>query len=66
MEIKYNQSASPQILSDLSSVFCKKVGDFFEIGVRKPYKIRAEDSEKLSVQRGGKAPLLFLQPERLQ
>ena len=26
----------------------KKVGDFFEIGVGKPYKIRAEDSEKLS------------------
>ena len=25
----------------------KKVGDFFEIGVGKPYKIRAEDSEKL-------------------
>ena len=27
------------------------MGDFFEIGVRKPYKIRAEDSEKLC-QRG--------------
>ena len=34
-------------MSDLSSVFYKKVGDFFEIGVRKAYKIRAEDSEKL-------------------
>ena len=29
------------------------MGDFFEIGVRKPYKIRAEDSEKLSFVRGG-------------
>ena len=35
-------------MSDLSSVFLKKVGDFFEIGVGKPYKIRAENSEKLS------------------
>ena len=26
IEIKYNQSASPQILNDLSSVFCKKSG----------------------------------------
>ena len=29
------------------------MGDFFEIGVRKPYKIRAEDSEKLCVDKGG-------------
>ena len=29
------------------------MGDFFEIGVRKPYKIRAEDSEKLSQGKGG-------------
>ena len=29
IEIKYNQSASLQILSDLSSIFCKKVGVFF-------------------------------------
>ena len=40
-------------MSDLSSVFCKKVGDFFEIGVGKPYKIRAEDSEKLLSLNGG-------------
>ena len=32
-KVMNNQSASPQILSDLSSVFTKKVGDFFEIGV---------------------------------
>jgi len=32
----------------------KKVGDFFEIGVGKPYKIRAENSEKLSKDKGGK------------
>ncbi|EDS07879.1 hypothetical protein CLOSCI_00893 [[Clostridium] scindens ATCC 35704] len=31
MKLKYNQSASPQILSDLSSVFAKEVGDFFEM-----------------------------------
>jgi hypothetical protein len=37
----------------LSSVFDKKVGDFFEIGVGKPYKIRAEDSEKLLEYSGG-------------
>lgn len=29
------------------------MGDFFEIGVRKPYKIRAEDSEKLLFWKGG-------------
>ena len=29
------------------------MGDFFEIGVRKPYKIRAEDSEKLLTGMGG-------------
>ena len=29
------------------------MGDFFEIGVRKPYKIRAEDSEKLYFFIGG-------------
>jgi hypothetical protein len=28
----YNQSASPQILGDLSSVFAKKVGDFLKQG----------------------------------
>ena len=32
MEIKYNQSASPQIFGDLSSVFVKKVGDFLKQG----------------------------------
>jgi len=31
LKLKYNQSASPQILSDLSSVYAKKVGDFFEM-----------------------------------
>lgn len=30
------------------------MGDFFEIGVGKPYKIRAEDSEKLLEKKGGK------------
>jgi len=29
------------------------VGDFFEIGIGKPYKIRAEDSEKLFLLKGG-------------
>ena len=29
------------------------MGDFFEIGIGKPYKIRAEDSEKLFNLRGG-------------
>ena len=29
------------------------MGDFFEIGVGKPYKIRAEDSEKLYIIKGG-------------
>ena len=29
------------------------MGDFFEIGVGKPYKIRAEDSEKLFKSKGG-------------
>ena len=33
------------------------MGDFFEIGVGKPYKIRAEDSEKLSIGKGGNAML---------
>ena len=33
IEIKYNQLSSSQIFSDLSSVFVKKVGGFFEIGV---------------------------------
>ena len=28
------------------------MGDFFEIGVGKPYKIRAEDSEKLYIYEG--------------
>ena len=40
-------------MSELSSVFLKKVGDFFKIGVGKPYKIRAEDSEKLYYYKGG-------------
>ena len=46
-------------MSDLSSVFCKKVGDFFEIGVGKPYKLGAEDSEKLLACEGGKATYKF-------
>ena len=29
------------------------MGDFFEIGVGKPYKIRAENSEKLLSSKGG-------------
>ena len=33
LNLKYNQSASPQILSDFSITFLKKVGDFFEIEV---------------------------------
>ena len=46
-------------MSDLSSVICKKVGDFFEIGVGKPYKIRAEDSEKLFISKGGKTMQIY-------
>lgn len=32
---------------NLSSVFDKKVGDFNKKGIRKPYKSRAKDSERL-------------------
>jgi len=34
IEIKYNQSASPQIFWNLSSVFDKKVGDFLIRGLK--------------------------------
>ena len=39
---------------DLSSVFDKKVGDFNKKGISKPYKLRAGDSERLSILSGGK------------
>ena len=37
------------------------MGDFFEIGVGKPYKIRAEDSEKLLKEKGGIRVVLHAQ-----
>ena len=33
MKIKYNQSASPQIFEDMSSLLAKKVGDFYDKGM---------------------------------